>query len=44
MYEIARGSLDADNSIEPSALRDASLRMALALDAGHGEQVWRAAT
>jgi hypothetical protein len=37
-------SLDTDTSLEPSALRDASLRMALALDAGHGEQVWRASS
>ncbi len=44
MQSIAHESPDADNSIEPSALRDASLRMALALDAGHGKQVWRAAS
>ncbi len=44
MYEATLGSLGADESIEPSALRDASLRMALALDAGYGEQVWRAAS
>lgn len=44
MHEIVHASLDADNDIEPSALRDASLRMALALDAGHGQQIWRAAS
>ncbi|QSX74683.1 DUF4019 domain-containing protein [Lysobacter arenosi] len=44
MYETSHPSLDADHDIEPSALRDAGLRMALALDAGHGQQVWRAAS
>jgi hypothetical protein len=44
MTQTTHASLDADNNIEPSALRDASLRMALALDAGHGQQVWRGAS
>lgn len=44
MFETAQRCVDTNDSIEPGALRDAGLRMALALDAGLAEQVWRAAS